>query len=346
MYEYMIPVDKDHPRKGEGDLIVLKDGSLLLAYTEFYGCSSDFSPARIVGIKSYDNGYSWSKPFILQENIGQCNVMSVSLVRLKTGEIAFFYGVKNSFEDLRFYMRKSFDEGETWSKPVLVTVDKGYFVMNNDRVVQLSSGRIIAPVSTYQDSVNHSYWKSYIYYSDDNGETWVKSKNEVKLPKNIDSLTGLQEPGIIELKDNRIMMYMRTGLGYIYASYSEDWGETWSKPKSLNVKAPTSPSSIKRIPQTGDLILIWNDKNNFNIENLKRRGADICDRIFQHRAPLSLAISRDEGETWIKKMDIEPDLNHRYCYTSITFKKQYIFLTYYYDLNLKIKRIDIEEIYR
>jgi len=346
MYEYMIPTDKAHPRRGEGDLIVLKDGSLLLAYTEFYGGSSDFSPARIVGIKSFNNGYSWSKPFILQENIGKCNVMSVSLIRLKTGEIAFFYGVKNSFEDLKFYMRKSFDEGETWSKPVLVTVDKGYFVMNNDRVVQLSSGRIIAPVATYQDPINHSHWKSYIYYSDNNEETWVKSKNEVKLPESIDSPIGLQEPGIIELKDNRIMMYMRTGLGYIYASYSEDWGKTWSKPKPLNVKAPTSPSSIKRIPQTGDLMLIWNDKNNFNIENLKRRGADIYDRIFQHRAPLSLAISRDEGETWIKKMDIEPDLNHRYCYTSITFKNQYIFLTYYYDLNLKIKRIDIEEIYR
>jgi len=105
MYEHMIPADKAHPRRGEGDLIVLKDGSLLLAYTEFYGGSRDFTPARIVGIKSFNNGYSWSKPFILQENIGKCNVMSVSLIRLNTGEIAFFYGVKNSYEDLRFYMR-------------------------------------------------------------------------------------------------------------------------------------------------------------------------------------------------------------------------------------------------
>ena len=347
MFECLIEADKEHPRKGEGDIIVLKDGNLLLGFSEFYGGSSDFSPARIVGMKSHDNGESWSEPFILQENIGKCNVMSVSFLRFKSGEIGFFYGVKHSFSDLKFYMRKSYDESVTWSDPVLVTTEKTYHVMNNDRVVQLSSGRIIAPVAVYQNPMDHNYWKCFVYYSDDNGKTWHRSVGEVKLPSDIDSPIGLQEPGIVELRDGTLMMYMRTGLGYIYVSYSEDEGEHWTKPKPLNnIKAPTSPAIIKRIPSTGDLLLVWNDKSGFNLDALERKKADIIDKRFQHRAPLSLAISKDEGETWKKALDLEPSLDHTYCYTSITFKDNHILFTYYHNFShLKIKRLTVDEIY-
>jgi len=354
LLEVLVRANEKHPRIGEGDMIVLQDGRLFLAYTEFYEGSSDFSPAKIVARISEDDGATWSKPFVIQENVGKCNVMSVSLLRLRNSKIAFFYAIKNSYEDCRFYIRKSSDECETWSEPVLVTTDKGYFVMNNDRVVQLSSGRIIAPVATYQDPATHGYWKSFVYYSDDGGDTWIRSKGEVKL-KGVNSLAGLQEPGVVELKDGRLLMYMRTALGYIYVSYSEDYGKTWSEPKPLKgVKAPLSPVSIKRIPLTEDLLLIWNDKSNFNLKNLKRRKDDIVDPRFQKRTPLSCAISNDEGKTWRKVLDLEKSEKCTYCYTSITFKGGFIFFTYYYReetgfrnnySHLKIKRLHVKELY-
>lgn len=75
---------------------------------------------------------------------------------------------------------------------------------------------------------------------------------------------------------------------------------------------------------------------------LEGRRADIVDEKFQYRAPLSLAISKDEGETWKKALDLEPSLDHTYCYTSITFKDNHIFFTYYYDFShLKIKRLTL-----
>ncbi len=43
---------------------------------------------------------SWSKPIVLQENLGQANVMSVSLLRTANRDILFFYLVKNSLSDL------------------------------------------------------------------------------------------------------------------------------------------------------------------------------------------------------------------------------------------------------
>jgi len=347
IYKYTFRADSKHPRKGEGDIIVLRDGRLLLAYTEFYGGTADHSPAKIVATISEDDGDSWSEPYTLQENVGKCNVMSVSFLRLNGDEIALFYLVKNHpRKDCRVYMRKSFNDGQTWSKPRPVTSEMGYFVLNNARVIRTSTGRIIVPVSTYKDPETFGYWKSLIYYSDDDGETWLRSKNEVVLPNEMDSRVGLQEPGIIELKNGQLLMYMRTALGYIYQSISSDEGETWSYAKPLdNLKAPTSPATIARIPRTRDLIIIWNDKSCFNLNGLERRGSDITDSSYQRRSPLSVAISTDEGLTWIKVMDLEPTaICH---YPSIDFKNDKIFITYYYQghKHLRFVRMKIDDIY-
>ena len=75
---------------------------------------------------------------VVVENEGGMNVMSVSLLRLQNGEIALFYLRKNSTEDCIPMMRISKDEARTWSDPIpCITDRKGYFVLNNDRVVQL-----------------------------------------------------------------------------------------------------------------------------------------------------------------------------------------------------------------
>ena len=77
------PAGKESPRKSEGAVQALKDGSLLLAYTEFFaGDSSDWGAARINGKISRDNGRSWSQPFTMVANQGRMNVMAASLLRL------------------------------------------------------------------------------------------------------------------------------------------------------------------------------------------------------------------------------------------------------------------------
>ncbi len=67
------------------------------------------------------------------------------------------------------------------------------------------------------------------------------------------------EPEVIELIDGRVMMIVRTQLGYIANSYSSDGGDTWSEPGRLSVQAPEAPATLRRIPATGDLLLIWNN---------------------------------------------------------------------------------------
>ncbi|MCP5120557.1 MAG: exo-alpha-sialidase, partial [bacterium] len=81
-----VPANK---RNSEGDIVVLKDGTLLAAWSDFYGGSNDFSAARISAAKSSDGGRTWSPRFTLQENVGKKNVMSVSFLRTRSGEILF-----------------------------------------------------------------------------------------------------------------------------------------------------------------------------------------------------------------------------------------------------------------
>jgi len=86
------PAGVERPRNTEGDIVKLKDGSLLLGYSEFVGSdSSDFAQARIAGKTSRDGGRTWSAPFVIAPNDGKMNTMSPSFLRLRSGGLGMAY---------------------------------------------------------------------------------------------------------------------------------------------------------------------------------------------------------------------------------------------------------------
>ena len=306
-----------NPRYSEGSVLELADGRLLYAVTEFVGSGSDHSKARIIGRTSTDGGRNWGKPRVLQRNVGGRNVMSVTLRRLKrpvtrNTPIGMFYLVKNSFKDLRVYLRISTDEAQTFGKPIRVTAPPGYHVLNNDRVTVLSTGRIVVPVASTKDVKTVNHFRASCFLSDDGGKTWRQSKSQVDLPKR-----GAMEPEVLELARNRLLMILRTQLGHIAVSHSRDGGETWSKAKDWSVKAPEAPATLRRIPATGDLLLIWNP--------VVKPGAGHGGR----RTPLAAAVSTDGGKTWRYRRHLESRTDQTYAYTSVAFVQDRAVLSYY-----------------
>ena len=304
----LLPPGPGNPRNSEGAFITLKNGRLLFVYTHFTGGGGDHAAAHLAARSSDDGGKTWStEDEVILKNEAKMNVMSVSLLRLASGDIALFYLRKNAPDDCRLYMRRSSDEAKTFGDPILCIPDGGYYVVNNDRVIQLASGRLVAPASFRQaagKTADHP-GIAISYLSDDDGRNWRKSKTELHPPKQ--SRSGLQEPGVVELKDGRLMMLCRTDLGSQFRSYSTDGGDTWTQAEPSEVKSPLSPASIKRLPKTDDLMLVWNDHSQIDAS---LRGK---------RTPLSVAISRDDGKTWEKSKTLEDNPDGWYCYTAITF---------------------------
>lgn len=306
-------VTEANPRYSEGSVAILNDGTLLYATTEFAGGARDHSTAQIVGRETKDGGLTWSKPRVLQENVGSQNVMSVSLRRLKPnavdGPLGMFYLVKNSPTDLKVYLRVSTDEGKTFGPPVMCTDQHGYHVLNNDRVTVLSNGRIICPVAWYPDiGQKNPHAVAMCFFSDDMGKTWKKSAGHADADP---TGRGSMEPEVIELKDGTVRMIIRTQLGHVATSLSKDGGNTWSEVTKLPLKAPSSPATTRRIPATGELLIVWNNTTD------------------KKRTPLAAAISSNEGQTWNRVQNLESDPERGYAYTSILFVKDRVLLTYY-----------------
>ncbi len=312
----LLPPGPGNPRNSEGDFIRLKDGRLMFVYTHFVGGGGDHDAAHLAARYSNDEGKTWTQEDeVIVSNEADMNVMSVSLLRLQTGEIALFYLRKNSLSDCRPVLRISNDEGKTWSDPVEIIPEEemGYYVLNNDRVVQLANGRLIAPVARH-NGPDYKEYTGYgdimVYLSDDQGRNWRRSTTVLKPNSTLsgDSVM-LQEPGVVELEDNRLLMFMRTDQNVQYLTWSADQGETWLPVRPGNIPSPRSPASIERIPQTGDLLLVWNN----NPDN-------------QKRTPFNVAISRDEGKTWNNLKTLEDDPHGWYCYTAIHFGGDYVLL--------------------
>ena len=320
------PTGPGNPRNSEAGIVVLKDGTLLLAYTRFYGGGDDDGAAEIAGKTSRDGGRTWSDHFVIQPNDGKQNVMSVCMIRLQSGRIGLAHARKNSDSDCALWWRTSSDEAKTWSAETRVSPDWGYGATGPDVAIQLKLGRIAVPDYRTTDWRKDPRFRGQICYSEDDGLTW-KQGAQVEVPGQ-----SLEEPAIVELKDGRLLMYIRTKAGPIYQCLSADQGLTWTTPEPSPLVHPTSPMQLKRIPSTGDLMCIWNNS-------------------VATRYPLTAAVSADEGVTWdhLRDLEVETPGVSQFAYASLTFHDDRALMTYWVidaaGMNLKFRSLPVSWFY-
>ncbi len=73
---------------------------------------------------------------------------------------------------------------------------------------------------------------------------------------------------------------------------------------------------MKRIPSTGDLLLIWNNH------------AAVSEALANKRTPLTVALSNDEGQHWRRVRNLEANPHGWYCYTAVAFTPDHVLLAY------------------
>jgi hypothetical protein len=356
-------------RNSEGAFVTLKDGRILFAWSKFLSeQGGDHEPSVIACRTSSDEGRTWTnEDRVLVQPEGEAhNVMSVSLLRLQNERIALLYlGKKNKTDgahECRPQIRFSDDELQTLSPASALTPSTDYHVANNDRLIQLDDGTLILPVAQHRFGIAPQLSNEgkpqfrfkapgliFCFLSRDGGQSWTESINS--LYRAFPDGSGLQEPGVLPLRDGRLWLWARTAWKNAEAharqwqAFSADGGSTWSEPVPSTFASPCSPLSMKRIPATSDLLAVWNDHSG--------RFPFPQQLDFHNRAPLVCAVSSDEGATWKHHQVLENEPGHGYCYTAIHFAEDAVLLAYCAGgphpqnclQRLRLRRVALSEIY-
>lgn len=328
--------ERGNPRNSEGAFLRLKDGSVLFVYSRFKGDGcEDWQPSDICAVVSKDGGRSFEDPRTLLTCQGEngVNIMSLSLLDMENGDMGLFYLVRHTYTMMQMYVRRSADGGQTWGERVLCTPQEGFFVVNNDRVVRLLSGRILIPAACHRagqlgdepvpgEEGRFVDYRSEVifFYSDDDGHTWHASQGKCCMPHIKSCASGLQEPGVIELSPGVLWGFARTDLGRQYEMYSVDNGNTWTGPEPSRFTSPNSPMSMKR-DLKGDIWAVWNPIPEYN-------GREKTDFFTGGRTPYVMAVSRDNGQTFGDAVAFEDEKDRGYCYCAMYFLEDALLLGY------------------
>ncbi len=318
--------ENNNPRNSEGAFLSLGNGTIMFAFSRFRGTdAADYAASDIYAMFSDDEGESFGecRPILTCEEEGAINIMSVSLMHMQNEDIGVFYLVKETKKRVQMFHRRSKDYGKTWEERVLCTPLDGVLVVNNDRVIRLSNGDIVIPAANHvlTEDFYEEYAEFRCFYSEDDGVTWKQAEGRCNMPYFKHSGSGLQEPGILEIKPGILWAWARTDLGRQYEMFSFDYGSNWSPCQPSRFTGPKSPLCMK-MDEKGVIYAVWNPIPEYN-------GREKIEGVFLGgRSPYVIAASRDGGKTFSEPVAFETDEKSGYCYSAILFHKNSMLLAY------------------
>lgn len=296
-YHIVAEANAQHRRNSVGSMVLLDDGRIMFVHDDYgpersdEGAAHDFFPSKIVSQTSADGGKTWSRPRILAEpGRGDFTIQAPGVLKLASGDLLLTFvrvykgmdtgkdwdpGVTSS----TMAVYRSTDGGKTFTeeKPIWDRAPALRFQGGAPWNLQLASGRILVPYMSAPRQYTDDYSVG-VALSDDGGQTWSVLDDRVKLAAGY----GV-EPSVVELSGGELLMSLRTNLKKVYFSRSTDGGRTWSDAVASELKNPELGTCLLRIPETDDLLIIFDD-------------SDVQTKA--GRTPMSVAISSDNGRTW------------------------------------------------
>ncbi len=300
---------------------LLENGDILMAApwgrppTNFEQLAAKFPVPMFY--RSKDGGRTWKENGRMKMSWNLTGMISdggISFFKLKDGRLAFLAHRHVQGLDGGGLPVISFseDEGENWTPAKLAGSPEGVWYVMNDRLIQMSNGRIVIPVSHMPKGMGDSEGDQNLglcFFSDDGGETWAKSQK----PTELNDGRGMAEPCVVEIGNNQLLMLARTGSGYLYRSLSNDGGNTWATPEPTTLLSACSPLTLKTLPD-GRLIVFYNHAKPLG------KGA------FFPRTPLVYAVSSNNGKTWNEPVVVDDDgiedNNKMNIYPSVCFTEE------------------------
>ena len=296
----------------------LEDGTVLCAW--FGGTHEGEDDVAIWVARREKN--QWETPYALA-HLPEPHWNPV-LQQMEDGTIRLYYKVGRVIADWRTMICQSTDRGWTWSLPqeLVEKDDSGGRGPVRSKVIRLASGRYVAPNST-----ERGIWTAYGDYSDDAGKTWSRSnpirisglehdgartvsQSDVAVSEQSFYGRGVIQPTLWESEPGRVHMLLRSTQGLIYRSDSQDDGATWCSPYPTQLPNNNSGIDLDRL-ENGWLILACNP---------------VADN-WGARSPMSLLLSKDNGTSWEKLLDLDSGLGE-FAYPAVLADGMELRVTY------------------
>ncbi len=290
-------------------IVKTDEGNLISAW---FGGSGEGDDDVRIWYSVYSNGY-WGEA---QQVPSKDTVAHWNPVLQNFGSyVRLYYKVGTDTENWVTKYTDTYDCGKTWTeaKELVEGDTSGGRGPVKNKCLVTSNGTIIAPASTEQGD-----WKAFFDISVDGGKTWTKTDI-------IDSKAEMIQPALWEDKDGNIHAFFRTKSRKLYRSDSFDGGLTWCKAYATDL--PNNNSGVDVV--MSDNGWLWLAYNPIAVNGLRYK--------------LTLAVSKDNGETWEKVTDIDSSgfIFNEYSYPAIIEDGNTIYLTYTYKRE-KIKYLFVE----
>lgn len=322
----MLP--SSYPQNHAANLLSLPNGDLLCTW--FAGTQEGISDISILCSRLRKNKNEWELEVKLSDDPERSEQNPVlfldpdnTLWLLWTAQLA------GNQDTAIVRYRKSMDLGETW-QDIDVLIDKpGTFI--RQPIIVLPNGNWLLPVFNCTIKPGEKWVGNYdtsaVKISEDKGKTW----RDVEVPNSL----GCVHMCITPLHNGSLIaVYRSRWADNIYKSYSHDNGDTWTEPTATEL--PNNNSSIQVTTlNNGDLAMVF---NNMSAAGASDRRSSLYDEIEDDsgalepevidgkssfwgapRAPMSLAISKDNGEKWAIIANL--DEGDGYCMTNNSQEK-------------------------
>ena len=246
----------------------------------------------------------------LPTNLKRKSCWNPVLYEMPNGDLWLFFKIGSTVGDWAGWMTKSKDGGRTWSDKE--PLPKNFLGPIKNKPV-LVNGRLLCGSSTENNGwrfhmeildLSDGLWKTDKPVKDLNWKYIpVESTEAIKTDDNKPHPIDCIQPSVLQLKDGRLQVLMRTHNARLATSFSSDNGDTWTPVTLSEVENNQSGTDAVTL-KDGRHVLIY---NNFATLPLTKKGP---------RTPISIALS-DDGEHWQHALTLEDSPIDQYSYPAI-----------------------------
>ena len=252
-------------------IVELAEKKLLAAW---FGGSDEGNSDVGIWIARHDDA-GWSAPVEVADGFDDGKrfpCWNPVLFRSPNGALILFYKVGPSPSEWWGLLKRSSDDGVTWS--AAERLPAGFLGPIKNKPVLLADGTLLCGSST-----EHDGWRVQLERTGDLGKTWKKTA-----PLNDGRTLGLIQPTIFSHPHGKLQILCRSQQKYIIELWSDDDGLSWTAPRNTSLVNPNSGIDGVTL-HDGKALLVYNHTE---------RG----------RSPLNVAVSSD-GKVWSAALVLE-----------------------------------------